>query len=175
MLPLIMTSLESVTELGGGKSHWVAKGISGTKVKWDAETFQDKPNELIAWRSVEPADVPNAGSVRFQAGPDGRGTSLQVTLNYNPPAGKLGVGIAHLFGFDPAQLIKEDLRRFKQMLESGEVATIEGQTSGREAEAATGPENPSATDEKVATMGHPETESEATSSKKKAKPAGSGK
>lgn len=149
MLPLIMSNLESVTDLGAGKSHWVAKGLAGTKFKWDAETIQDKPNELIAWQSLDGSEVPNAGSVRFQAGPKGRGTYVRVTLNYAPPAGHVGASIAELFGFDPAQLIKEDLQRFKQMMEAGEVATTEGQPSGRAAEA-------EVTDEpKQTTMGTP--------------------
>ncbi|MEO6391074.1 MAG: SRPBCC family protein [Pyrinomonadaceae bacterium] len=150
MLPLIMSNLESVTDLGGGKSHWVAKGLAGTKVKWDAETIQDKPNELIAWQSLDGSEVPNAGSVRFQPGPKGRGTYVRVTLNYAPPAGQVGAIIAELFGFDPAQLIKEDLQRFKQMMEAGEVATTEGQPSGRAAD------TDSADESKQATRGTPD-------------------
>lgn len=130
-LPLFMKSLESVIELDDRKSHWVAKGIAGARVEWDAEIFNEKENELIAWRSLENADVVNAGSVRFQKGPTGHGTYVRVTLNYNPPAGNLGASVAKLLGAEPTHLIKEDLRRLKQMMEAGEIATIEGQTSGR--------------------------------------------
>ena len=134
-LPLFMTNLESVTELGPLHTHWVAKGPAGTRVEWDAEIYNEKENELISWRSLENADVVNAGSVRFQAGPEGHGTFVRITMNYNPPAGKLGLSIAQLLGKEPSQLIKEDLRRLKQILETGEIASIDGQTSGRAADA----------------------------------------
>lgn len=130
-LPLFMRNLESVTELDGMRSHWVAKGPAGTRVEWDAEIYNETENELIAWRSLENADVVNAGSVRFQAGPAGHGTFVRITMNYNPPAGKVGASLAQLIGSEPAQLIKEDLRRLKQVMEAGEIATIDGQTSGR--------------------------------------------
>jgi uncharacterized membrane protein len=132
-LPLFMKGLESVTELDQQKSHWVAKGIGSAKVEWDAEIYNEIENELIAWRSLENADVVNAGSVRFQKAPEGRGTYVRVTVNYNPPAGKLGATFAQLLGGEPQQLIKEDLRRLKQLMEAGEIATIDGQTSGRAA------------------------------------------
>ncbi|MFN2579206.1 MAG: SRPBCC family protein [Pyrinomonadaceae bacterium] len=148
-LPLFMKNLESVTELDRWKSHWVAKGIAGARVEWDAEIYNENENELIAWRSLENADVVNAGSVRFQKAPDGRGTYVRVALNYNPPAGKLGATLAQLLGAEPTQLIKEDLRRLKQIIEAGEIATIDGQTSGR----AQGEEAPT---QKAATMGDAE-------------------
>ncbi len=135
-LPLFMRNLESVTELDQTRSHWIAKGPVGTSVEWDAEIYNEKPNELIAWRSLADADVVNAGSVRFEAGPEGHGTFVRVAMNYNPPAGKVGAGVAQLLGAEPSQLIKEDLRRLKQILEAGEIATIAGQTSGRAADAA---------------------------------------
>jgi uncharacterized membrane protein len=134
-LPLFMRNLESVTESSQTQSHWVAKGPAGTRVEWDAEIFNDKEDELISWRSLEDADFVNAGSVRFQAGPEGHGTFVRVTMNYNPPAGKVGASLVQLFGGEPAQLIKEDLRRLKQIMEAGEIATIDGQTSGRAANA----------------------------------------
>jgi len=151
-LPRFMKNLESVTELDQFKSHWVAKTIAGTRVEWDAEIYNEQENELIAWRSLENADVVNAGSVRFQRGPEGHGTYVRVTVNYNPPAGKLGATVAQLLGSEPSQLIREDLRRFKQIMEAGEIASIEGQTSGRAedakqirkpaAETASSPETP---------------------------------
>jgi uncharacterized membrane protein len=147
-LPLFMKNLESVTELDQTRSHWVAKGPAGTRVEWDAEIYNEEENKLIAWRSLENADVVNAGSVRFQVGPQGHGTFVRVTMNYNPPAGKIGATVAQLLGAEPAQLIKEDLRRLKQVMEAGEIPTTEGQTSGRSAEATT------ATETKVATTGN---------------------
>jgi uncharacterized membrane protein len=130
-LPLFMKNLESVTVLDELKSHWIAKGIGAAKVEWDAEIYNEKENELIAWRSLENADVVNTGSARFQKGPTGRGTYVRVIVNYNPPAGKLGATVAQLLRGEPKQLIKEDLRRLKQLMEAGEIATIDGQTSGR--------------------------------------------
>ncbi len=130
-LPLFMRNLESVTELNSTQSHWVAKGPAGTHIEWDAEIYNEKENELIAWRSLENADVVNAGSVRFQVGPSGHGTFVRVTMNYNPPAGKVGAGLTQLLGAQPEQLIKEDLRRLKQIMEAGEIATVDGQPSGR--------------------------------------------
>jgi uncharacterized membrane protein len=130
-LPLFMRNLESVTELSQTQSHWIAKGPGGSRIEWDAEIYTEKENELISWRSLEDADFVNAGSVRFQAGPEGHGTFVRVTMNYNPPAGKVGASLVQLFGAEPARLIKEDLRRLKQIMEAGELATIDGQTSGR--------------------------------------------
>jgi uncharacterized membrane protein len=132
-LPLFMRNLESVTELGEGKSHWVASGIGGGHVEWDAEIYHEVPNETIAWRTLENADVINAGAVNFRKVPGGRGTHVSVTMNYNPPAGRIGATVAQLLGVEPRQLIREDLRRLKQYLETGELATIAGQTSGRAA------------------------------------------
>jgi uncharacterized membrane protein len=133
-LPRFMKNLKSVTDLGNGRSHWVAKGINGGEVEWDAEIYNERENELIAWRSLENADVVNAGSVRFHPGSKGHGTYLRVTVNYNPPAGMLGKTILQILGSEPKQLIKEDLRRFKQLLETGEIATTIGQPSGRAVE-----------------------------------------
>lgn len=132
-LPQFMRNLESVTELSHTQSHWVAKGPGGSRIEWDAEIYTEKVNELISWRSLADADFVNAGSVRFHAGPEGHGTFVRVTMNYNPPAGKVGATLVQLLGAEPAQLIKEDLRRLKQIMEAGEIATVAGQTSGRAA------------------------------------------
>jgi uncharacterized membrane protein len=117
---------------GDGRSHWVAKAPAGTTVEWDAEITEDRPNELIAWRSLEGADVDSAGTVRFEQAPGGRGTVVKLEMHYHPPAGALGAGIAKLFGEDPEWQVKEGLRRFKQLMEIGEVITTEGQPAGRE-------------------------------------------
>ena len=134
-LPRFMNHLESVTTSGEGRSHWVAKAPAGKTVEWDAEVYNEKEGELIAWRSLEGADVDNAGSVRFEPAEDGRGTTVRVTLKYDPPAGRIGSLIAKLFGEEPSQQIEEDLERFKQVMETGEVTTTEGQPSGRSASA----------------------------------------
>ena len=132
-LPRFMNHLESVTTTGGGRSHWVAKAPAGTTVEWDAEVYNEKENELIAWRSLDGADVDNAGSVRFEPATGGRGTNVRVTLRYDPPGGALGAAVARLFGENPEQQIDEDLRRFKQVMETGEVVSTAGQPSGRAA------------------------------------------
>ena len=129
-LPRFMNHLESVRVLDPRRSHWVAKAPAGMSVAWDAEIINEKENELIAWRSLEDADIPNAGSVRFEKASNGRGTEVKVALNYDPPAGKLGVSIAKLFGEEPEQQVEEDLRRFKQLMEAGETPTTEGQPRG---------------------------------------------
>lgn len=133
-LPRFMKHLESVTCSGINRSHWVANGPGGKNVEWDAEIYNEKPNEMIAWRSLEGADIVNAGSVHFK--PLGaRGTEVKVVLNYNAPGGKISAFLAKLLGHEPGQLIADDLRRLKQILETGEVATIEGQPSGRDPQA----------------------------------------
>jgi uncharacterized membrane protein len=120
-LPRFMNNLESVRVTGERRSHWVAKGPAGTPVEWDAEILEDRPNELISWRSLEGSEVENSGTVRFKPAPGNRGTEVQVELEYNPPGGLLGAGVAKIFGSAPEQLIKGDLSRFKQLMETGEV------------------------------------------------------
>jgi uncharacterized membrane protein len=131
-LPRFMTHLHSVKQLDERRSHWVAKAPAGRRVEWDAEIINDVPNHLIAWRTVEHADVVSAGSVRFRPAPGDRGTEVNVRLQYSPPAGKTGAVIAWLLGSEPSQTIQEDLRRFKELMEAGEVPTIEGQPRGRQ-------------------------------------------
>ena len=130
-LPNIMQHLESVTMDSDGRSHWVAKAPLGASVEWDAEIVEDQPGEQIAWRSLADAQVQNAGVVRFRPAPPGRGTEVLVTLDYTPPGGVLGAAVAKLFGEEPLQQVQDDLRHFKQVMETGEVATTEGQPSAR--------------------------------------------
>jgi uncharacterized membrane protein len=129
-LPTFMHHLESVSVTGGGRSHWVAKAPAGTTVEWDAEVTEDRPNELIAWRSLEGADVYNAGSVRFEPAAGNRGTVVTVEIEYNPPGGLIGADIAKLFGEDPSQQVYADLRRFKQLVETGEVVVSDATLRG---------------------------------------------
>jgi uncharacterized membrane protein len=126
-----MDHLVSVSQLDSRRSRWVAKAPAGRTVEWDAEIINEITGELIAWRTVEGADVVSAGSVRFTPAPGGRGTEVRVRLQYDPPAGKIGATVAWLLGHDPAATIREDLRRFKQLMEAGEVPTIEGQPRGK--------------------------------------------
>ncbi|HEX8499392.1 MAG TPA: SRPBCC family protein [Pyrinomonadaceae bacterium] len=118
-LPRFMNHLESVTVSGGDRSHWVAKAPGGTTVEWDAEVYNEKEGELIAWRTLEGSQVASAGSVRFEEAPGGASTLVRVSLKYDPPGGKLGSLVARLFGENPDQQIDEDLGRFKQLMESG--------------------------------------------------------
>lgn len=122
-LPYFMQYLDEVRvdPHNDKRSHWRAKGPLGIPVEWDAEIVEDRANELIAWRSVDVADVPNRGIVRFELAPGGRATEVHVEIQYYPPAGALGKVVAKLFGADPAREAREDLRRFKQVLETGEV------------------------------------------------------
>lgn len=130
-LPRFMSHLLAVTDTGDGHSHWLAKGPAGTEVEWDAEITDERPNELIAWRSLPKSTVRNSGSVRFQPATGGRGTVLQVELRYRPPGGVVGATIAKLFGEAPEKQIPVDLMRVKQLLETGEIATTAGQPAGR--------------------------------------------
>src|SRR5580765_5136585 len=104
-LALFMSNLISVTETSERRSHWVARGLNGEKVEWDAEIFNERENELIAWRSLDDDDIVNAGSVRFEPSSDGHGSVVRVSMNYNPPAGTIGKTLAQLLGRDPEQLI----------------------------------------------------------------------
>jgi uncharacterized membrane protein len=117
-LPRFMTYLERVDELGNGRSHWVAKGPAGATVEWDAEIINEVANQVIGWRSLPGGDITVAGSVNFDLLRDGRSTRVSVRLQYAPPAGRAGSVVARLFGREPSQTIREDLRRFKQLLEA---------------------------------------------------------
>ncbi len=129
-LPRFMKHLESVQVTGEGRSHWIAKGPAGMRVEWHAEIMEDSPG-CITWRSLEGGDVDNSGSVRFEPAPRGHGTIIKAHIQYRPPAGKIGSVVAKFFGEEPSIQAKTDLRRFKQVMETGEVATTEGQPSGR--------------------------------------------
>jgi uncharacterized membrane protein len=123
-LPSFMDHLEDVRVIDRFRSHWVARGPLGVHVEWDAEIINDIPPSLISWKSVGDADVVSAGSVRFKPASE-QATQVYVKLQYDPPAGKLGATLAWLSGDNPQFQIAEDLRRFKQLLESGEASTGE--------------------------------------------------
>lgn len=128
--PRFMRHVESVQDLGDGRSHWVVKGPAGMTVEWDAMTVADDPGTVITWRSLENADVDNAGAVRFERAPGGRGTIVRVNIEYNPVGGVLGATVAKLFGEEPEQQLDDDLRRFKQILEIGEVVVSDATVGG---------------------------------------------
>ena len=129
-LPKFMRHLESVKEIDNKHSHWVARAPAGQTVEWKAEIINEVENRLIAWRSLE-GDVSNAGSVQFRPGETEGATELKIELQYNPPGGTVGALFAKLFGEEPSQQIDEDIQRFKQLMEIGEIATNEGQPVGR--------------------------------------------
>lgn len=138
--PRFMRHIESVEKLDERRSRWTATAPAGQTVQWEAEILEDRPDEWIAWRSVEGSQVQNSGSVRFSPAPGGRGTEVRVQLQYSPPAGALGRGIAWLFGQDPDQQIHTDLHRFKQLMETGEVPLSDGPALWRPAQPAKDPE-----------------------------------
>ena len=129
-LPAIMSHLKSVEIIDERRSHWVARGPMKASIEWDAEIINEEPNELIAWRSLEDAAVHSAGSVRFVPAPGNRGTQIRVELEYIPVGGKVGAAVAKLFGEEPGQQIGEDLRRFKQIMETGEISATKDQPRG---------------------------------------------
>lgn len=130
-LPLFMKHVKEVQQFDDNRSHWVVTGPANMSIEWDAEIINETPNELIAWRSVEGAQVDNSGSVRFVPAAGERGTEVRVVIDYIPPAGILGKWFASLFGEAPEQTIREDFRRFKRLMETGEAPTIQGQPTGQ--------------------------------------------
>ncbi|EMG35815.1 polyketide cyclase/dehydrase family protein [Desulfocurvibacter africanus PCS] len=125
-----MEHLESVSVKDDKHSHWVAKGPAGKTLEWDAAIVREVENERIEWEPVQGSNMIGGGLVLFKDAPGGRGTEIQVVLMYDPPAGELGAAFAKLFGDNPSQMVREDLRRFKQLLETGEIPTINGQPHG---------------------------------------------
>lgn len=125
-LPRFMRHLRSVEVHEGGISKWTVDAPMGASVEWEAEIINDKPNELIAWRSLPGSQVDTAGSVHFRAAPDGNGTEVHVEMKYNPPAGRVGAAAAWLTGADAERQVRESLRTFKQTMEAGETPTTAG-------------------------------------------------
>jgi uncharacterized membrane protein len=130
-LPLFMEHLESVSNVNERVSHWVARAPAGASVEWDAEIVDDQPDRRIGWRTLPDSQVTHEGMVSFEPATAGRGTIVRIEMLYRPPAGKVGMQIARLFGEEPALQIDDDLRRLKQLLETGEVATTLGQPAGK--------------------------------------------
>lgn len=134
-LPRFMRHLEAVQveDRHSGRSHWVARGPFGRNIEWDAEVIEEREDELLVWKSLPGSLVESMGRVEFTDAPGGRGTIVHVLMRYNPPAGSMGAAFAKLFGEEPGTQVKEDLRHFKQIVETGEIATVDGQPSGRQA------------------------------------------
>lgn len=130
-LPRFMNHLAEVRVLSDRRSLWTAKAPSGGDVSWESEITDDRPNESIAWRSLEGADVANSGVVRFERAPGGRGSQVFADLYYRPPGGILSAAVAKISGENPEHQILEDLRRLKRLMETGEIPTTDGQSEGR--------------------------------------------
>jgi len=122
-LPLFMENIESVTVGDSGRSHWIVRGPANTDLEWNSEITEDVPGEVIAWRSVDDASVKNSGRVEFRDSTNGRGTIVSVTIAYDPPAGVLGKAFAKVFRREPKIQARQELRRFKQLMETGELPT----------------------------------------------------
>ena len=121
-LPTFMENVVRIDVLDDKRSHWVVKAPAGGTVEWDARVTHEEPGKLLAWTSEKGADVPNSGHVEFRdAGP--RGTVVTATITYDPPGGVIGKVIAKMFQREPAIQARRDLRRLKQLLETGEIAT----------------------------------------------------
>ena len=120
-LPRFMSHLQSVEVLDGQRSHWTAVGPANMRVEWDAETVEDRPEDLISWRSLPGGQVDTAGYVRFRQAPGNRGTEVLVEMRYDPPGGVVGASIAKLFGESGQEVVSRDLQAFKNVLETGEV------------------------------------------------------
>jgi uncharacterized membrane protein len=129
-LPRFMPMLEAVEDLGSGKSHWVLSGPGGVHLEWDAQMTRDEPGRLIGWRSLPNSHVAHAGVVRFEPAPGDRGTVVRIVAHYQPLMTLSGKRFARLLHSNPDARVREDLRRFKQLLETGEVATTAGQPNG---------------------------------------------
>ncbi len=130
-LPRFMQHLDCVKVFDSRRSRWVAKARGGRTAEWDAEIINEIENELIGWRSLPGSRVNNAGSVHFTDAAGGRGTEVRVSLQYNPPGGLVGAMLAKWFGEEPSQQVSDDLRSFKRIMETGELATNAGQSSLR--------------------------------------------
>ena len=128
-LSMIMGPLRSVTEMDGSRSRWIADGPNGTEIEWHSEITQDVENETIVWRSVDDAKVDTEGSVVFRPLDEERGTEVHVTIRHMNGE-KSGHG--RVFGDDPDAMLRESLRRFKQIMEAGEVPRTLGQSRGHD-------------------------------------------
>jgi uncharacterized membrane protein len=129
-LPRVFEHLSSVERSDGNVTHWVAVGPAGKRIEWDAEILNDHENELIAWRSLPGSQIDTAGSIRFQATMNGRGTIVVVSMQYNPPGGHVADYLASWFGTDLESQLTDDLRKFKSLMEAGEFPSTQGQPQG---------------------------------------------
>jgi uncharacterized membrane protein len=130
-LPRFMQHILEVTQYDDRRSHWTARTPLGTQVEWDAEVVEDVPNEYIKWRSTEDSEVRNQGEIRFRQATGGRGTEVDVDMSYRPPGGALGAAVGRFLNGLTRYEIQSDVRRFKQLMETGEIPTAE-RTAGQQ-------------------------------------------
>jgi uncharacterized membrane protein len=133
--PRFMRHVESVEEIDNRRSHWIVRGPAGRMIEFDAEIVEEVPGERLHWRTIGEPDVRHGGQVEFYPATGGRGTVATIHLAYEAPAGEAAATLAKLFGEEPEIQVREDLRRFKRLIETGEIPTTEGQPSGRDEEA----------------------------------------
>jgi uncharacterized membrane protein len=124
-LPRFMENIETITVLDRQRSHWVVAAPGDKTVQWDSIVTEDEPGSVIAWASAEIAGIRNSGRIEFRDSTNGRGTVVTATIVYDPPAGAVGKALAKLFQREPNIQARRDLRRFKQLMETGEVSTAE--------------------------------------------------
>ena len=129
--PQFMQHVEAVQVVDATRTHWRVRAPLGQHVEWTAELFSDIPSQQLAWRTLEGSNVEHTGVVRFLPSPNDKSTRLDIEMSYHARFGKAGVMLAKLFGEEPSQQMDDDLRRFKQLIETGEIATTKGQSAGR--------------------------------------------
>lgn len=130
-LPRFMRHLESVKQLDGRRSHWVARGPMGARFEWDGEIIDERENQWLAWRSMPDSPLEMRGSVEFRRAPGDRGTEVIVAIHYEPVRMGVGQFLSSLLGAVPERVLLEEIRTFKQLMEAGEIPTTDGQPSGR--------------------------------------------
>ena len=130
-LPQIMAGFATVRATGGGRMHWKVEGPLGRAYEWDTEAV-DRPGEGIGWRSLPDGAIPNEGRIRFHPAPAGRGTVATLHFRFDPPGGPLGDGLLKVLGSTPLDLVADGaLRRFKNLVETGEIPTTVRQPAAR--------------------------------------------
>lgn len=122
-LPLFTENVKAVDILEGDRSQWTIAGPAGSEIDLVSEITEDIPGERIAWRSSEGSDVDHEGWISFKDNAFGRGTEVRIFISYDPPAGALGKVVAKVLQREPRIQARRELRRFKQLMETGEVST----------------------------------------------------
>ncbi len=131
-LPNFMKGLKDVRVLSDTRSHWVVELGNGLKTEWEAEVTEERPGEKISWKSVDGSPVESSGSVWFSPAPEDQGTVVGLAMEYKVPGGIVTEFLTKLSGEDPDSLTQLNLKRLKALIETDEIPTIEGQSSGRE-------------------------------------------